>query len=65
MYTYTSVGSEKEYKFVDVSSKIRMIKNGFILPWISTHEGGVMDCDANFIDASRHIGTWLKIGGGV
>lgn len=64
MYTYTSVRNKKDYKYVDISPKIKTIKNGFILPWISTHEGGVMDYNGDFINSSRHAGSWLNIGGG-
>ncbi len=63
MYTKNELYSKNGYKFVKIEPHYSTIKKGFILPWISRHEGGVLDEKKIFIEESKHVGEWLDIGG--
>lgn len=56
--------SNDYFEFVQVDPHYLAIKGGFILPWRSRHEGGVLDENRVFIESSKHVGEWLNIGGG-
>ena len=43
-------------------TKLRIIKNGAILPFSFDNKGGVLDCQGNFVEESKGNG-WLKLGG--
>lgn len=64
MYTKNELYSNDYFEFVQVDPHYLAIKGGFILPWRSRHEGGVLDENRVFIESSKHVGEWLNIGGG-
>ena len=51
----------EENVFFD-ETKLRIIKNGAILPFSFDNKGGVLDCQGNFVEESKGNG-WLKLGG--